>query len=156
MKQKFSIGCDHGALELKNALVEAFKDKFEISDKGTFDKTSVDYPDFAKAVCADVAGGKADFGVLLCTTGIGMSMAANKARGIRAGLCHNADCAKFTRLHNNANVLCMGAKYVPLELAKEILETFASTQFEGGRHERRVNKIAEIENSREFDCKKSD
>ena len=147
MKQRFSIGCDHGAIDLKNALVEKLKDEFEISDKGTFDNTSVDYPDFAKAVCADVVEKKADFGVLLCTTGIGMSMSANKVKTIRAALCHNEDCAKFTRLHNNANVVCMGAKYVPADLAEKIVKIFAETQFEGGRHERRVNKINDIENS---------
>ncbi len=147
MKQKFSIGCDHGAIELKDALVAKLQNEFDITDHGTFSKDSVDYPDFAKAVCADVNEKRVDFGVLLCTTGIGMSMSANKVRGIRAALCHNEDCAKFTRLHNNANVLCMGAKYVPADLAEKILKIFATTEFEGGRHERRVCKFMDFENS---------
>lgn len=145
MKQKFSIGCDHGAIDLKNALVAALSGDFEITDEGTFDKSSVDYPDFAAKVCADVKSGNAGFGVLLCTTGIGMSIAANKVRGIRAALCHNEDCAKFSRLHNNANVICMGAKYVPAELAERLVRIFAETQFEGGRHERRVGKFMDFE-----------
>ncbi len=147
MKQKFSIGCDHGAIDLKDALVAKLQNDFDITDRGTFGKDSVDYPDFAKDVCVDVNEKRVDFGVLLCTTGIGMSMAANKVRGIRAALCHNEDCAKFTRLHNNANVLCMGAKYIPAELAEKILKIFASTEFEGGRHERRVCKFMDFENS---------
>ena len=145
MKQKISIGCDHGAVALKTALLEILGGKYEISDDGTFGSESVDYPDFAEKVCSDVLSGKADFGVLLCTTGIGMSIAANKIAGIRAALCHNADCAKFSRLHNNANVICMGAKYVPPALAAEMVCIFAETQFEGGRHERRVCKFTAFE-----------
>ena len=145
MKQKISIGCEHGAVALKTTLLEILGGKYEISDDGTFGSESVDYPDFAEKVCSDVLSGKADFGVLLCTTGIGMSIAANKIAGIRAALCHNADCAKFSRLHNNANVICMGAKYVPPALAAEMVCIFAETPFEGGRHERRVCKFTAFE-----------
>lgn len=145
MKQKISIGCDHGATVLKDALVKSLADGFEIIDEGTFGTESVDYPDFAKKVCDSVKSGKVDFGVLLCTTGIGMSIAANKVRGIRAALCHNEDCAKFSRLHNDANVICMGAKYVPAELADKMVRIFAETEFEGGRHRRRVDKFMDFE-----------
>lgn len=145
MKQKISIGCDHGATALKDALVKSLADGFEIIDEGTFGTESVDYPDFAKKVCDSVKSGKADFGVLLCTTGIGMSIAANKVCGIRAALCHNEDCAKFSRLHNDANVICMGAKYVPAELADKMVRIFAETEFEGGRHLRRVGKFMDFE-----------
>ncbi len=147
MKPKISIGCDHGAIELKDALVAKLQNDFDVIDNGTFGKDSVDYPDFAKKVCEDVSEKRVNFGTLLCTTGIGMSIAANKNRGIRAALCHNEDCAKFSRLHNNANVVCMGAKYVPLKLAESIVRIFASTEFEAGRHERRVNKFMDFENS---------
>ena len=145
MKRKISIGCDHGATTLKDALVKSLGNDFEITDEGTFGTESVDYPDFAKKVCDSVKDGKADFGILLCTTGIGMSIAANKVRGIRAALCHNEDCAKFSRLHNNANVICMGAKYVPAELAEKMVKIFAETEFEGGRHQRRVGKFMDFE-----------
>ena len=145
MKQKFSIGCDHGAIALKNAILSALDGKFYIEDKGTYGTESVDYPDYAEKVCEDVVSEKSDFGVLLCTTGIGMSISANKIKGIRAALCHNEDGAKFSRLHNNANVICMGAKYVQPELAAKMVEIFAETQFEGGRHERRVGKFMSFE-----------
>lgn len=145
MKRKISIGCDHGATALKDALVKSLGNDFEITDEGTFGTESVDYPDFAKKVCDSVKDGKADFGILLCTTGIGMSIAANKVRGIRAALCHNEDCAKFSRLHNNANVICMGTKYVPAELAAKMVKIFAETEFEGGRHQRRVGKFMDFE-----------
>ena len=145
MKQKFSIGCDHGAIALKNAILSALDGKFDIEDKGTYGTESVDYPDYAEKVCEDVVSAKSDFGVLLCTTGIGMSISANKIKGIRAALCHNEDGAKFSRLHNNANVICMGAKYVQPELAAKMVEIFAETQFEGGRHERRVGNFMSFE-----------
>lgn len=141
MKQKFSIGCDHGAIALKNAILSALDGKFDIEDKGTYGTESVDYPDYAEKVCEDVVSEKSDFGVLLCTTGIGMSISANKIKGIRAALCHNEDGAKFSRLHNNANVICMGAKYVQPELAAKMVEIFAETQFEGGTPRKARGKI---------------
>ncbi len=146
--KKLSIGSDHGGLELKNSLVKSLEAAgFEVSDRGCFTKDSVDYPDYAKTVCADVVSGAADFGVLICTTGIGMSIAANKIRGIRAALCLYLDSAEFSRRHNNANVCCLGAKYLTEASALEIVEKFAATDFDGGRHERRVAKFAEFENA---------
>lgn len=138
---KISIGSDHGAFDLKEELKAIFGE-IEFIDKGCFDKSSVDYPDFAENVCQDIKDNNCDFGILLCTTGIGMSMAANKHKQIRAALCLNEDMAKYTRLHNNANLLCLGAKYTNIELAKQIVETFISTQFEGGRHQNRVAKFS--------------
>ncbi|MBR4596990.1 MAG: ribose 5-phosphate isomerase B [Opitutales bacterium] len=139
---KIALGADHGGFGLKNSVLKYLQEAgFETVDCGTNSADSVDYPDFAKLVGAKVAGGECDFGVLVCTTGIGISIAANKIKGIRAALCHNCDGAKFSRLHNNANVICMGAKYVGKKLANEMVKTFLETQFEGGRHARRVGKL---------------
>lgn len=145
--KNLSIGCDHGGFEMKQALKKLLTENgFAVSDRGCFSTESVDYPDYAKAVCDDVNSGAAQFGVLVCTSGIGMSIAANKVRGIRAALCLSTDAGKFSRLHNNANVCCLGAKYLDAAAAFEIVRTFAETQFEGGRHERRVAKFMEFEN----------
>ena len=145
-KKTLSIGSDHGGFALKAYLVKSLSDAgYTVLDKGPADTASVDYPDYAKAVCGDVNAGKADFGVLVCTSGIGMSIAANKIRGIRAALCLSEDAGKFSRLHNNANVICMGAKYVPAELAEKMVKIFAETEFEGGRHQRRVGKFMDFE-----------
>ncbi len=145
--KKLSIGSDHGGFGLKEKLVKSLSEAgFSVTDKGTHSAESVDYPDYAKAVCCDVLDSAADFGVLICTSGIGMSIAANKIRGIRAALCMNEDAAKFSRLHNNANVVCLGAKYLDEKLAERIVEIFASTDFEGGRHDRRVKKFMDFEN----------
>ena len=144
---KIAIGCDHGAYELKEILRDHLKEQgMEVVDKGTYSKDSVHYPLYAKAVCKDVQSGDADFGILLCSTGIGISIAANKHRGIRAALCSDVYGAKFTRLHNNANVLCMGALVTGTGLAKMIADTFLSTEFEGGRHQNRIDMLTEIEN----------
>ncbi len=146
MNKTLSIGADHGGFKLKQELILTLTSfGMKILDKGCFDENSVDYPDLAHAVCSDVQSSKADFGVLVCTSGIGMSIAANKHEGIRAALCHNLDSAKFSRLHNNANVICLGAKYTDSLLAAEMVKTFASTEFEGGRHERRVCKMMDFE-----------
>ena len=144
---KIAIACDHGAYDLK----ETFKKHLEESgveciDFGTNSTESVHYPVYAKAVCKAVQKKEADFGVLLCSTGIGMSIAANKHKGIRAALCGDLYSAKFTRLHNNSNVLCVGALVTGAGLAKEILDVFISTEFMGGRHQTRVDMITEIEN----------
>ena len=117
----------------------------ECEDVGTYSKDSVHYPIYAKAVCESVQQKKCDYGILLCSTGIGMSMAANKYKGIRAALCSDTYSAKFTRLHNNANVLCIGALVTGTGLAKEIADIFLSTEFEGGRHQTRVDMVMEIE-----------
>jgi len=145
-KKILSIASDHGGFSLKSKIIEALSAEFQFIDEGPSNADSVDYPDFALKVCEDVNSKKADLGVLICTTGIGMSISANKVKGIRAALCHNEDGGKFSRLHNNANVLCLGAKYVGGALGEKIARIFASTEFEGGRHERRVGKMNDIEN----------
>lgn len=144
---KIAIGCDHGAYELKEIFKKHFDGKgIEYEDFGTYSLESVHYPVYAKAVCKAVQNKKADFGILLCSTGIGMSIAANKHKGIRAALCGDTYSAKFTRLHNNSNVLCIGALVTGVGLAQEIADIFLSTEFEGGRHATRVDMITEIEN----------
>jgi ribose 5-phosphate isomerase B len=143
---KVTIGCDHGAYELKEEMVKYLGAKgIECKDVGTYSKDSVHYPVYAAAVCKDVQEKNCDYGILLCSTGIGMSMAANKYKGIRAALCGDTYSAKFTRLHNNANVLCIGALVTGTGLAKEIADIFLSTEFEGGRHQTRVDMVMEIE-----------
>ena len=143
---KIAIGCDHGAYELKEEMVKYLTAKgIECEDVGTYSKDSVHYPIYAKAVCESVQKKNCDYGILLCSTGIGMSMAANKYKGIRAALCGDTYSAKYTRLHNNANVLCIGALVTGTGLAKEIADIFLSTEFEGGRHQTRVDMVMEIE-----------
>lgn len=138
---KISIGCDHGAYELKETLKNHLTAKgYEVADEGTYSKDSCDYPVFAHKVANKVAAGDADFGILCCTTGIGMSIAANKIKGARAALLHDEFSAEMTRRHNNSNILCIGAKIVESEeKACHLADIFLSTDFEGGRHERRVN-----------------
>ena len=144
---KVAIGCDHGAYELKEELVKLLLEKgIEANDVGAYSRESVHYPIYAEKVCKAVQGGEADFGILLCSTGIGMSIAANKFKGIRAALCGDCYSAKFTRLHNDSNVLCIGALVTGTGLAKEITEIFLNTGFMGGRHQTRVDMLTEIEN----------
>lgn len=143
---KVSIGSDHGGLDLKEAVKQSLEaNGHEVIDRGTHDRESVDYPNYGEAVGKDVANGTADRGVAICTTGIGISIAANKVRGVRAAVCHNEDAAEFCRRHNNANVICFGQKYNTPYMAAKMTEIFLKTAFEGGRHERRVNEIAAIE-----------
>ena len=142
-----AIGCDHGGLNVKNALCEHLKDRgLEVCDFGTFDTASVDYPDIAKKVCTAVQKGEAEKGILVCGTGIGMSIAANKHKGIRAAVCSEHFSTRCTRLHNDSNVLCLGERVIGAGLACELADLFIDTAFEGGRHMTRVNKITEIEN----------
>jgi len=139
---KISIASDHGGFDLKSQVLEYLNSKnFSVTDEGCFDKSSVNYPDYAKKVCKSILDKKSDMGILICTTGIGISMTANRFEGIRAALCLNEDMAMMTRLHNDANVLCIGAKYTPIELAKKLIDTFFSTEFEGGRHQTRIDNI---------------
>ena len=139
---KISIASDHGGLELKNKIGEYLcRQGHTVRDFGTTTLDSCDYPDFARPAALSVAKGETERGILVCTTGIGVSMVANKVKGIRCALCVNPDMAHMTRLHNNANVLAMGQKYVDLETAKQIVDEFLNTPFEGGRHAERVNKI---------------
>ena len=137
-----SFGSDHGGLALRRGLMEALKAKgYAILDRGTETEASCDYPDYAQAVGADVVTGHARFGILVCTTGIGISIAANKVHGIRAALVQSADAAGLSRRHNDANVLCFGAKYVDLPTALACVEAFLAVEFEAGRHTRRVDKM---------------
>jgi ribose 5-phosphate isomerase B len=140
-----AIGCDHAGCEMKNAIIDALSAKgFEFVDMGC-DGSPCDYPVIAEAVCNKVLGSDCDKGILICGTGIGMSMAANKIDGIRAALCSDCFSAKYTRLHNNANVMCMGARVLGVGLAIELAEIFLTTGFEGGRHQRRIDLITELE-----------
>ncbi|MCC5833237.1 MAG: ribose 5-phosphate isomerase B [Opitutales bacterium] len=142
-----SLGVDHGALGLREALLEHLQaNGHTVIDHGTHSADSVDYPDYATKVCDDVNTGKADCGVLCCTTGIGMSMSANKVPGIRAALLHFESEAALTRRHNNANVACFGAHHTTPYEACRIIDTFLANKFEGGRHERRVHKFCQFEN----------
>ena len=143
---KIAIGCDHGGFELKEA-VRGYLEERQIpyEDFGAYNTDSVDYAPIAAKAARAVAAGQADFGVLVCSTGIGISMAANKVKGIRAALCTNEFCAEMTRRHNNANILCMGGKVIDKETAVKRVDIFLHTQFEGGRHQRRIDQIAQIE-----------
>ena len=144
---RIAVGCDHRGRDLKQIVIKLLTEaKHDYQDFGTNSDEPVDYPDIARQVGEAVAAGQYDFGILICGTGIGMSMAANKVRGIRAALCYNAFAASRARQHNDANVLCLSAEE-GMELAPEIVETFLTTPFEGGRHQRRVDKIMEMERS---------
>lgn len=141
-----AIGCDHAGCEMKQAVIDALSEKgFEFKDMGC-DGTPCDYPVIAESVCAEVISGRCEKGILICGTGIGMSIAANKIKGIRAALCSDSFSAKFTRLHNDTNIMCMGARVIGCGLASELAEIFLTTDFEGGRHQRRIDLITEIEN----------
>ena len=144
---KIAIGSDHAGFNAKSELYDYIVSLgHEVNDLGTYSTESCDYPDYAVKVAKGVAEGKFDYGVLICSTGIGISIAANKVKGIRCGLCTDLFTAEMTRRHNNANILAMGASVTPVEKMKEMLSVFASTGFDGGeRHSRRVNKISLIE-----------
>ena len=146
---KLVIASDHAGLQLKTELVEALKGQgVEVQDLGTHSGDSVDYPDFASNLAKRVAAGDFPLGVLICGTGIGMSIVANKHRGVRAAVCSTEFEARMARAHNDANVLCMGQRVVGGGVARAILEAFLAQPFEGGRHERRVQKIRDAENER--------
>lgn len=143
---KIAIGCDHAGLELKTEIVSLLKEMgMDCLDYGTDNIQSVDYPDFGERVSEAVRSGRADRGVLICGTGIGMSIVANKFPGIRASLCNDLFTAKMSRLHNDANILVIGGRIVGKDLAKEITSVWFSTPFEGGRHQNRLNKIRQID-----------
>lgn len=143
---KIIIGSDHGGFELKNTICEFLRAQgHEVKDAGCSSEKSVDYPDYAFPVCEAVASGEFERGILICGTGIGMSICANKVRGIRCALCSEPVSAELTRRHNNSNVLAMGARIIGTEMAKAVVSAFLSTEFEGGRHENRVNKISSYE-----------
>lgn len=139
---KISLASDHGGLALKNRIKQYLATNgHETVDFGTDTTDSCDYPDFARPAALAVANGEADRGIVVCTTGIGVSIVANKVKGVRCALCLNVDMAQMTRHHNNANMLALGQKYVDENLALQIVDAFLTTPFDGGRHQNRVNKI---------------
>ncbi len=142
---RIAIGCDHRGLNLKQSVIKLFtKAGHSYEDFGSFTADPVDYPDIAKAVAESVAGGNFDRGILICSTGIGMCIVANKVKGIRAALCHNVFSATRARQHNDANILCLSGEETP-EQIPEIVNAFLTSEFEGGRHQRRVDKIRNME-----------
>ena len=138
---KITIGCDHAGVEYKSKIVEFLKKEgYQVLDVGTHGKESVDYPDYAHLVAEEVLAG-ADFGILICGSGNGVSMAANKHKGIRAALCWSEEITKLARQHNDANIISIPARFMSLEKSMQIIKTFLTQPFEGGRHQRRVQKI---------------
>ncbi len=141
-----AIGSDHGGFELKEEIKEFLvKSGWEIKDFGILEKNSVDYPDIAKPVCESVLSGECDRGILLCGTGIGISIAANKIKGIRAALCSDCYSARMAKEHNNANIVVLGGRVTGPDLAKEIVEEWLKSEFQGGRHQNRIDKISSLE-----------
>ena len=138
---RIAIGCDHAGVDLKRSLLDSVLTEHEVVDMGTNSKESVDYPDIAKLVARAVADGDVERGILICGTGIGMAMAAGKVKGIRAARCSEPYSAEMSRRHNDANVLCFGARVIGSGMAEKIVEKWLSTPFDGGRHARRVGKI---------------
>ena len=143
---RITIGCDHGALALKECVKQVLAELgAEVNDIGTFTEASVDYPDIAEKVCEEVTAGRSERGVLLCGTGIGISIAANKIKGIRCALCGDVYSARMARAHNDANVLALGGRVLGPGLAGEIVRAWMTQDFEGGRHARRVDKMMALE-----------
>lgn len=143
-KIKIAFGCDHGGINLKNKLIEILKNDYEYEDFGTYTEDSVDYPVFAKKVAEAVVSGQADKGILCCGSGIGVSIAANKVKGIRAVVCSDTTSARYSRLHNDANILCLGERIIGALTAEDICRIWLETDFEGGRHQRRVDMLNEM------------
>ncbi|AOZ99117.1 ribose 5-phosphate isomerase B [Flavobacterium commune] len=140
---KISIGNDHAGPEYKKAIVQYLESKgHQVTNYGTDTAASVDYPDFGHPVASDVEEGKADYGIVICGSGNGIAMTVNKHAGVRAGLCWTKEIAYLTRLHNDANIVSIPARYTSIEQAIEIVDTFLTTEFEGGRHQNRVDKIS--------------
>ncbi|WP_297336709.1 ribose 5-phosphate isomerase B [Algoriphagus sp.] len=143
MSKKIAIGGDHAGYEYKEKLVKSLEDLgYEVKDFGPYSNASVDYPDYVHPLCTALEKGEFDFGILICGSGNGVAITANKHQGIRAALCWNEDLSALARQHNDANVLALPARFIPFELAKKLAEIFLTTDFEGGRHANRVNKIA--------------
>ncbi|XGA08178.1 MAG: ribose 5-phosphate isomerase B [Wolbachia endosymbiont of Xenopsylla cheopis] len=145
MPESISISSDHNGVSLKS-VIKLYLENLghKVYDFGCYSKTeSVDYPDYADAVVSSIINGESIYGILICNTGIGMSIIANRHRKIRAALCHDVETARLAREHNDANILCLGAKYIANKMAKEIIEQFLITKFAGGRHMLRINKLTE-------------
>lgn len=141
-----AIGSDHGGFELKGHIINHLKERgAEVKDFGCYDEKSVDYPDIAETVCNELLGGNAESAILICGTGIGISIAANKIKGIRAAHCTDVYSAEMTKRHNNANVLCLGGRVTGRELAFKIVDAWLDAEFEGGRHQSRIDKITALE-----------
>ena len=141
--KSIAIGCDHAGIDYKNEVKNWLESQgYLVKDFGTYNTDSVDYPDFAHPTANSVETGEASFGILFCGSANGVAMTANKHAGIRAGLCWVTEVAELTRLHNDANMICVPARFVSLSLAKEMIEKFMTTAFEGGRHQNRVSKIS--------------
>ena len=141
-----AIGSDHGGYALKQEIMAYLKEKgVAFEDFGCYSEESCDYPDIAHALCEKILDHSCEKGILICGTGIGISMAANKIKGIRAALCNDYFSAKYTRLHNDANVICLGGRTIGPGSACELVEVFLNTEFEGGRHQRRVDKVMALE-----------
>jgi ribose 5-phosphate isomerase B len=147
--KRIAIGCDHRGFALKELIISFLQtNDYDYQDFGCYSTEPVDYPDIAQKVGQAVASGSFDEGILICNTGIGMCIAANKIKGVRAALCHNVLAARRARQHNDANVLCLGGEDVDTDSALEMVKTFLTTDFEGGRHARRVDKIKALEEHR--------
>ena len=145
---KISLGCDHGAFTLKEHIKDYLTQRgHEVVDCGTYSADSCDYPVFAQAAAQRVSSGECERGIVMCTTGIGISISANKVKGVRCALCSEPYSAEMTRRHNDANMLAMGAGLIGQNMADRIVDTFLSTEFEGGRHQRRVDRMMDIENA---------
>lgn len=141
---RIAIGADHGGYQLKEEVISLLTELgYGVDDQGSFSEDSVDYPIFAERVCERILEGKADAGILICGTGIGMSIAANRHRKIRAALCHDDYTARMSREHNNANVLCLGARVTGVGVVTEIVRTWLKTEFAGGRHQQRVSQFSD-------------
>ena len=141
------IGCDHGGYELKEHIKKLLESKgIEVKDFGTHNTDSIDYPDIAIPLCKSVVNGEIEFGILTCGTGIGMSICANKIKGIRAAHVTDSFSARMTKMHNNSNVICLGGRITGPEIATDIVEAYMNAEFMGGRHQNRVDKVMELEN----------
>jgi ribose 5-phosphate isomerase B len=145
MKEKLAIACDHGGYALKEAIKARLADSYDFLDLGAHSTDSVDYPAYGKALALAVAEGRAARGIAICGSGIGISIAANRHPKIRAALCTDSTMARLTRLHNDANVLALGARITGVEVVFDIVDTFLKTEFEGGRHEKRVAQLCSID-----------
>ncbi len=149
MDKTIAVGADHAGFELKTLLVEHLKENgYDVQDVGTHSEESVDYPDYAAKVAKTVASRRAGQGILVCGSGLGVAIAANKIDGVRAVTANTAELARLSRLHNDANVLAVGARIIEPGTAKEIVDSWLQTEYEGGRHQRRVDKITRLENGK--------